>query len=251
MITQLVITDLTRMQHGHVCIAGYDAKKACIRLVQPPPGISEAALIENDKAIAFPFAVVEADLQETQSDPPHTEDHLYAPGSLHYARHAVEAKIETVLSWSLYKTVAALFGQPILEDPGHYVLAGQGERSLGTIQPRAIRCVEYHEGLEGVWDYRISFKDDEHWYTLKITDLTWHYYCDQLRAGGREPVEIATELTAMLRRRKVYVRVGLSRGWKKYPGRCFLQVNGIHTIPDYLEGRTFVDLKRSSSEQIL
>ncbi len=40
MKTQLVITDLTRMQRGKVCIAGYDATHQCIRPTLPPPGIA-------------------------------------------------------------------------------------------------------------------------------------------------------------------------------------------------------------------
>ncbi len=243
MNTLLVVTDLTRMQHGHVCIAGYDTHKTCIRLVRPPPdGIPESSIIQNQQATVFPFAVIEADVLDNQPDPPHVEDHLYAPESLRFIRRADEVKKEKVLSWSLHKTLHELFGQPILESPGHYVLAGQGAHSLGTILTNAIKCVEYKEGPEGAWDYRITFKDAEHWYNLKITDLTWHYYCDLLRADGREPADIAAELTATVRRLKVYLRIGLSRGWKKYPGRCFLQVNGILTFPDYLEGRTFADL---------
>jgi hypothetical protein len=147
MNTPLVITDLTRMQHGHVCIAGYDAKQTCIRLVQPPPdGISELSLIENHQATVFPFAVIEVDLLNPQPDPPHVEDHLFVAQSLRYLRRADEMKKEKILSWSLYKTMAGLFDQPILEGPGHYVLAGQGARSLGTIQPHSIKGVEYKEG---------------------------------------------------------------------------------------------------------
>ena len=104
--------------------------------------------------------------------------------------------------------------------------------------------MEYKEGFEGTWDYRLAFKDAGEWYNLKITDLTWHYYCDCLRGQGKEPAQIAAELTAMLKQREVYLRVGLSRHWKKFPGRCYLQLNAIHTIPDYLQGKTFVDLAR-------
>ena len=36
-------------------------------------------------------------------------------------------------------------------------------------------------------------------------------------------------------------RIGLSRGWAKFPDRCFLQVNGVYTFPDYLQGKTFAE----------
>lgn len=243
MITQLAVTDLTRMQRGHVCIAGYDTKQNCIRLVRPrPQGIPELSLVVDNKAIAFPFAVIEVDLLNALPDPPHVEDHLYVPQSLRFLRRVDDARKERFLGWSLHHSLADLFGQPVLQGPGYYVMAGQGVRSLGTIQPSAIKGVEYHSEQEGSWSYHIVFKDDVSWYRLKITDLTWHYYCDLYRADGREPSEIASEMTTTLKRVKVYLRIGLARGWQKYPDRCYVQVNGIHTIPDYLNGRTFVEL---------
>jgi hypothetical protein len=243
MKTLLVITDLTRMQHGNVCIAGYDSQRNCIRPVNYPHGISEVSIIEYHKAVAFPFAVVECDLLQPAPDPPHTEDYQFIPESIHWIRTVdEEQKRANILSWSLYQTVADLFGQPILHEHGCHVMQGQGVRSLGTLIPHAISKVAYQAGAEGTWGYRILFKDGAAWYNLKITDLTFNYYCDFLRGKGCESDQIALELTRMLKSRKVYLRIGLSRGWKKYPGCCFLQINSILTFPDYLQGKTFVDL---------
>jgi len=40
---------------------------------------------------------------------------------------------------------------------------------------------------------------------------------------------------------EVFLRIGLARGWDMYPDRCFLQITGIYSFPDYLDGRTFAD----------
>src|SRR3989442_744774 len=237
MKTLIAITDLTRMNSGRVCIAGYDKERNCIRPVLPPPGIGEQSIIVAGRAIAYPFAVIECDLLQHTPNPPHTEDHEFDPASLRFVRRVEASKKQTVLQWSLRQTVTEIFEQPIQHDAGHYVLEGHGPRSLGTIRPHAIARVEYKEGIEGTWSYRILFKDAKDWYNLKITDLTWHYYCDTLRSKGSEPDQIATELTALLKHQTVYLRIGLSRGWKKFPGRCFLQINAIHTVPDYLQGK--------------
>ncbi len=242
MKTQLVITDLTRMQHGKVCIAGYDAARQCVRPVLRPPGISEACILDGGRPAAYPFAVVELGLLERRSEPPHTEDCYYDPASLRFLRRVPEHKRRGILEWSLRERVGDLFGQPVLCGPGHYVLEGQGERSLGTVRPASIAQVYYGEGEEGAWDYRLAFHDAGELYRLKIVDLTWHRYCDCLRGQGREPADIAAELTETLKKMEVYLRVGLSRGWRKYPGRCYLQITGIHTFPDYLQGKTFIDL---------
>lgn len=243
MKTQLVITDLTRMQHGRVCIAGYDAGGRCVRPVLRPPGISEGCILDHGRPAAFPFAVVEIALLQHRCEPPHTEDCYYDPASLRHLRVVPEPKRRAILAWSLRERVGDLFGQPVLRGPGHYVLEGRGERSLGTVRPAVIDQVYYGEGEEGAWDYRLSFHDAEEQYRLKIVDLTWHRWCDCLRARhGCAPAEAAARLTETLHAAEVYLRIGLSRYWAKFPDRCYLQITGIHTIPDYLQGKTFVDL---------
>ncbi|OGO38227.1 MAG: hypothetical protein A2W35_20430 [Chloroflexi bacterium RBG_16_57_11] len=241
MITKLVITDLTRMQHGRVCVAGYDSQGRAVRPVLPPPGIPESALYQAGQPVIFPFALVAFDLQDPDPQPPHTEDVRYTPDSPQLVR-VVQSR-EAVLAWSLYESVTDVFGQPVLTGPGYYVLDCQGERSLGTIRPKAVDAVIYAPGDDTeAWDYRIVFDDAlGQTYRLKITDLSWQYFCHSLRGESHDPPRIAVELTQTLQERKVYLRLGLSRGWKKYPERCYLQVNGVYTNPDYLEGRTFAD----------
>jgi hypothetical protein len=78
-------------------------------------------------------------------------------------------------------------------------------------------------------------------FRLKITDLTWHYFCNSLRGQFASADPCAAEMVRMLQDKHVYLRIGLSRGWKKFPERCFLQLNGIYTFPDYLDGKTFAD----------
>jgi hypothetical protein len=241
MNTKLVITDLTRMYRGMVCIAGYNKDHQCIRPTLPPPGISEKSLIQTGQAIIFPFALVEFDLLQPDPNPPHTEDYRFTPDSPHFIRKVEDHK--AVLHWSLFETISAIFEQPIHDDFGFYVMDCQGTRSVGTIRPRNIVKVAYGPGIEGPWDYRLMFYDHEdQLYRLKITDLTWQYYCDSLRGENHEPVQIASELTSMLKSREVFLRVGLARGWIKYPDRCYLQINGIYTFPNYLEGKTFADI---------
>ncbi|MBN1427374.1 MAG: hypothetical protein JXB07_03255 [Anaerolineae bacterium] len=247
MKTQLAITDLTRMQRGCVCIAGYDKEGRCIRPVLPPPGITEASLYADERPIVFPFAVVECDLLFPISQPPHTEDHIYVPSSLAFVRWVKDDKRERLLGMALFESVEAIFEQEIHDDWGFYVMDGTGPRSIGAVIPERIVGVKYEMDTSGKWDYRLQFVDGRgRSYRLKITDLTWHYYCNSLRDGNHKPAQIAAGLTGMLRSCKVYVRIGLARGWAEHPERCHLQVNAIHTFPDYLDGKTFADLRTLS-----
>ncbi len=121
------------MQEGRVCIAGYDQNGHCVRPVLPPPGIHESKLYSKGQLIVFPFAVVTFDLQQQIVEPPHTEDWRYDPISVSYVRKLDEKQKRETLEKSLFLDVAAIFVVPILSELGHYVTAGQGPRSLGTV----------------------------------------------------------------------------------------------------------------------
>jgi hypothetical protein len=228
------------MQGGRVCIAGYTKEKRCIRPILRRIGIDEGLLFRNGQLIVYPFALIELDLLTPDPQPPHTEDILFDPSSLAFIRQIHNR--EQVLQWSLYESVEALFGQPVLQGPGFYVKDCQGERSIGTIQPQRVIETIYERDHDGAWDYRLTFVDGAgELYRLKITDLTWHDYCDSLRGPESAPAQIATQLTQILAERQVYLRIGLARGWNQYPDRCYLQITGVYTFPDYLDGKTFVD----------
>lgn len=243
----MVITDLTRMQHGHVCIAGYDRQRNCVRPILPPPGIDETSLIDSaGKAIVFPFAVIDLDLLRHAPEPPHCEDWRYDPYTLKRVSMLPEQKHKEILKWSHAPSVADVFDQPIHEKT--YVLQGAGTHSVGTITPKSIHEVVYEQSPEGAFGYRLAFYDfAEQYYRLKITDLTWTYFCHRRIAECGDAPAVAAEMTKMLKEKcrhgDVFLRIGLSRHWAKHPERCYLQVNGIHTFPDYLQGKTFADLR--------
>lgn len=237
----IVITDVTRMQNNHVCIAGYDQHGHCLRPVLLPPGIHESTLYAGPRPIIYPSAKVEFDFTAPVSQPPHTEDIRYDPASVRFIERQPEERWHKLLAATLSNNVSAIFEQPILSDPGHYVMDGTGPRSLGTIKPRDILQVIYERAPDDKWQYRLRFSDGEQSWRLTITDLRWRYYCDQQRTQSREPHAIAASLLKVLQSREVYLRVGLARGWQKYPERCYIQLTGIYTFPDFFEGRAFAD----------
>ena len=244
---RLTITDVTRMQEGRVCIAGYDQDGKCVRPVLPPPGIHESSLYLQSQPIVFPFAVVEYDFQRQISEPPHTEDWRFDPASVRFIERLDETRRRKLLDQTLFPNVAEIFDAPIFSDVGHYVLTGQGTRSLGTLRPKRIIKAIYEQS-ENKWKYRLGFVDDgESKYWLTITDLSWRYYNDALCLEGHSSDEIAFALTRKLVSSQVYLRIGLARGWEQYPNCCFLQITGVYTFPDYLEGRTFADFKPKTS----
>lgn len=241
----LTITDLTRMQGGRVCIAGYLPDNACVRPVFAKGGLTEEWLRVRGVAAIRPFAMIEFDMQGKPSMPlpPHTEDRIID------ASHRVwrgTLTPEERAEWCAKDEdhdVAAIFGAAIHDDDGHFVLAGEGSRSLGTVRVKRMEHVQFSLGPNGRWQYRLAFTDQsgQH-FRLPVTDLAFRVYLDYLRdRRAVPPMSVAHRLTAILQRNPVFLRIGLARGWERHPDRCYVQVTGVYSFPDYLSGRCFAD----------
>ena len=243
MKTKIVITDLTRMQDGRVCVAGYDEHGACIRPVLPPPGIQESSLYVDGCPIVFPFAIVEYDLVEHTPQPPHTEDHLFDPSAVRGCGRLHSSKCRDFLFQQRFASVERIFEQPIHADAGYYLADGRGLRSLGTIRLESSLTVLFDEDTSHNLKPRIAFVDATGAaYRLAVTDLAWRYYAETMHTAQRlASSTVAAELQAALQAKEIFLRIGLARGWSQHPDRCYLQVTGIHTFPDYLNGRIFAD----------
>ena len=125
----IVITDVTRMQRGCVCIAGYDQHGQCLRPVLPPPGIHESALYVDSQPVIFPSAKVEFDFTVPTPQPPHTEDIRYVPTSVRFIEKQPEERWHKMLTRTLSPSVQAVLEQPIYAEHGYYVMDGAGPRS--------------------------------------------------------------------------------------------------------------------------
>lgn len=240
----MLITDLTRMSPPWVCVGGYWHDRTAVRpKLLSGPGLKEDFLFQSGRPIIRPFAVVELDFLRHTPKPPHTEDWFIVPGHkvLKQPRLSEEQAL-AFLRQILDPDVTSIFGAEVHTEPGYYVKAGEGTRSLGTIQPQRVTSVQYTLKEGGKWDYRISFVDQSDTsYRLSVTDLGFRHYCDYRRQQGEKPQDIAVDLRQRLSQVTVFLRIGLARGWEKFPDRCYLQITGVHTFPDYLGGRCFAD----------
>ena len=239
----LTITDVTRMQDRRVCVAGYLPNDVCVRPVLRG-GLTEGWLSIGRRVVVRPFARVELDLLEAVPDPPHAEDWAIDP--IYRAPRGMLAPAQRLdlLERISGPSLQALFGAPLRQDVGTYVRAGEGVRSLGTVIPAQVLGVGYAPRPMGKWDYRLAFVDqDGRRYRLSVTDLAFRYLLDSWRLrDALSADDAARHLTAMLTRARVVLRVGLARGWARYPDRCYVQLTGVYSFPDYLDGRCFADL---------
>jgi len=244
--TSIVITDVTRMRRPNVCIAGYTGYPSfleCVRPVFLSGPIHENRLYYRGTAVIRPFAQVELEfLEKAHEIPPHTEDYMIDSAVLPSGNALLSREERLTLLQTLDdECVEKIFGATLQRDHGFYVKSGEGSRSLGTIRPKQVYNVFCGESPSGRPDYRIRFSNGQHLYRLKVTDLTFQYYVDRQKQV-KPSEQVSEEVSAVLRSAgSVFFRIGLARGWDKYPDRCYLQITGIYTFPDYLDGKCFAD----------
>jgi len=248
-LTTLTITDLTRMSGNRVCIAGVTNDYRTIRPEFEHSVITEDWLFDQAGNIVIrPFARVRLDLLKNCPQPPHTEDWLVRPDvKLSEGLLSLDERKE-LLQRIVDPNVAAIFGVEIQHEPGYFMRENEGSRSLGTVKVARLDDVTHH-CYDGKWDYRISFTDraGEN-YRLSVTDLAFRVYVDYLReTQGVDCDQIGYLLERQFQKSTVFLRIGLARPtWAKHPHCCFLQINGIYSFPDYLEGRCFADFRSNN-----
>lgn len=250
---RVAITDLTRMRERRVCVAGYyrddDGHLRCVRPLFRHADLTEDWLCVDGAVVVRPFAVVELDLRQHWPDSPHTEDWFVDP-----AYRASKGELSpngrlNLLSGIVDPDVASIFGAAIRQEPGWYVRATEGHRSLGTIEPTELEVMHGPKPSGEGWSYRVAFADASGTrYRLSVSDLAFRCFLDHARdAAGGDASRVAEKLTATLRDAvRLFLRIGLTRGWGEFRDRRFLQITGVHSLPDYLDGRCFVDFTSTS-----
>lgn len=240
------------MSGDRVCLAGYvkDSRRGliCVRPIFRNGSLDERWLYVHGDPVVRPFAVVELDFLQARPEPPHTEDWHVSPAYRQRIRLMDQDERWEMLAEIDDGPVDAVFGTPVYRDEGCYVLDGQGTRSLGTIQPATISEVYYGmRGISGKMDYRIGFVDQAGTaYRLRVTDLAFRYSLDDaIKKHGWTPAQLSARMTTFCQRaERVALRIGLARGWEQHPERCYLQITGVYTKPDFLSGRCHADFRR-------
>lgn len=235
MKNRVVITDLSRMEGDRVCIFGIDEERRPIRPVISYRGIRESDLFDEEgNQIIKPFAEVEFDFLHPLPKPPHTEDWeintIYKPRLI---KNLSEDERKVFLEEVLDGSVKEIFGAVIHEN--RYINPWEGERSLGTVKVKEVLDVNYSMKEEGKYKYRLKFLDvagDA--YDLPVTDCAFRRYCDHERIQNQKSMGlIGAELQRRFNQSKVYLRVGLARPFPEKYYRCYLQISGLYTFPDY------------------
>lgn len=240
----IVITDLTQMPEGdEVCVVGISEKGECIRPICEG-GFQKKYLYAGENVIIRPRARIEFDFTEAKIEPPHIEDRAFNPSFI--ANHGLCSEIdwENILQNSSYARVEDIYNG-FLQDR-RWVKPGSPTRSIATLSKASIANVHVPE-WEGKLRYRLSFRDvTRNLFDCPVSDLAFRELIyREVRRSNRPRSDVSRELTNILKRAdRIYLRLGLARPFRKSTTdepRCYLQVTGVYTFPDYLQGKTFAD----------
>ncbi|MDX2078740.1 MAG: hypothetical protein SFZ02_20070 [bacterium] len=240
--TLFLVTDVTHMHEGRVCILGVDDKFKTIR-PDLPDRIHEGQLVLPTGVIR-PRAVFEMYFNPLEKlIPPHIEDMAWDINQENkFLRMADENKWHNALEKTSFPSVKDIFGAMIHHSRS--IVYKQGKRSVGTIKMKSLIYFRYasndNYGREG---YRIGFTDesDANYPEMMITDLTFRYYFHNL-LKTMTIKEAVQSVENYLSKTDCYLRIGLTREWSNHH---WLQVNGIYTFPDYAKGMCFMDYKQA------
>ncbi|MCU0496888.1 MAG: hypothetical protein MUF87_06005 [Anaerolineae bacterium] len=255
MWTEILILDVTQMNptDQRVCVAGVDKHWKYIRLDLPAPGITRSTLhqLTHDGAsiLIRPQAVITVSVTPKKKlTAPHLEDHdWYIERGIKSYRLATHEKFYNALNQLTFPTVESIF--KVKFPRNRNVPKGNGACSLGVIKPVSVQSVEFKFlELYQKQGYKISFTDGqgERYQDITITDLSLQTYVKAQHANGKPFDQIALALQQIFSTTPIWLCLGLTR---EYQGHHWLQVSGIYTEPDYLEGRCFADYDHPTIEQ--
>lgn len=240
----IVITDLTQMPDGNqVCVVGISEKGECIRPVCKG-GFQKKYLYVGQNVVIRPRARIEFDFTQAEIEPPHIEDKTFDPSSIVNHGLCSDADWENVLQNSSYVKVEDIYDGFL--QYGNWVKPGSSTRSIATLSKASIANVQLAE-WQGKLRYRLSFRDTtRNLFDCPVSDLAFRELSyKEVKRNNRPRHDVSSELTNILERvERMYLRLGLARPFKRSAvdePRCYLQVTGVHTFPDYLQGKTFAD----------
>jgi len=221
---QIIITGITRMNHGNVCVSGIDPETW--NFVRPvfSSGLFRDFVMQGTTQVVRHFNLVEMEFERYQpADEFHTEDWLinenFAP---RFIRHLSDIEIIEILN---RMSISDLNEALQLKD-----------KSLFIVKAHSITSV-WNQEQYGKFKVRINFIDNagNSFNSVPVTDLlTLAFVQYQLQRGNNN---YANEIMQVFNNNPYrYIRIGLTR---LFLGRHWEQVTALITIPDIFDGNSF------------
>lgn len=220
---QIVVTEVTRMTGGLVCVAGLDIHSGTmVRPLQP-----DGSNWEEPKWVTRGFMVVGNILSlvpapEGTSAYPHANED-YRVKTVSILGTASTDELYTASQETADASVDSLFNRSVEDEK--YVVADTKCRSLGCIMVSRskLKASEFYGKVQ------VSYRDHiGTWHNFPVTDLITKSFADPTAGAAA----LNAKITSGNYFKPIALRLGLARAWdggdKGYnPKRCYLQLNGL------------------------
>lgn len=230
---KLIITGITRMNQGDVCISGIDPETW--RFVRPvyPAGLNRDFVMEGATQVVRHFNLVEMEFKEYRPNQVHhTEDWLINENfSPKYLRHLKDENVIKVLQYMAVNNL-----QEAIDSQ---------DKSLFIVKVQRITGI-WHEQYEK-FKVRINFVDQSGniFQRVPATDLLILAKIRYMVETGNN--NYAQEMINRFNNNPYrYIRVGLSR---KFEEQYWKQVTAMITIPDMFDGDSFAKYENKLGTQ--
>lgn len=218
---KIVISEVTRMTGGLVCVAGIDLRTGgMVRPLQPGGNNWEEEAWVNDGHFAPGNVIGLEAAQMGHRGLPHAHEDFFV-SRVSLLGSVTQAELFSACNETADVDIHTVIGEDLIDNK--YVVEGSACRSLFcVIQPvRSLRLSDRYEKIQ------LSFPSEYGWYNLPVTDLKAKEAGDA--TAGVENLQTRIDAAAS----HVAIRLGLAREWDGHPHhnydpkRCYLQVNGI------------------------
>lgn len=215
---QMLVTEVTRMKHGMVCVAGLDVHTGTMIRPLQPGGVNwpQADWVDKDFMRVGNVLVLEP-AAPTASDKPHaTED--FAVATVTRVATATPDQLFDACVATADVALSDIFGDSLIDDK--YVEEFADCRSLGclVVDTDDVAVSSNFDKVSLVYDDATGRR-----HYIKVTELAFAAQDEAAADALRERIAGHDQ---------VALRLGLARAWQgpngEYdPRRCFLQLNGV------------------------
>ncbi|MFA6451220.1 MAG: hypothetical protein WCX65_17225 [bacterium] len=239
----VIILDITRMKDDRIGVSGVykdpELGYCSIRPV-PPAGTLRVNFLRRGSGIVEPFTIMRFKFTGTVQNPPHVEDFVFEdknPGNAVIVGKIEDSEKQRLMSSISKQFLNEIHGKNMVDNK--YIYEGGEGRSLGCLKIYRVSKL-YIEDKDGKSVARIGFKYKDVFLSLKVAERRLYEYIGGKVAEGADLEMLRYGIEERLREaHPVFMRLGLSRPFlfEDDPDKrkkCYLQILGIHTFPDYL-----------------
>lgn len=222
-IRQVLVTEVTRMSHGLVCVAGIDLDTAeMVRpLQQDGSNWEEKSWVDTDILRIGNIVLLKPATPSGHAHHPHAAEDFRVATVTRFA-HVTPAQLYAACVETADSDLDAIFAPHLVDRK--YVVDGAACRSLGCV---LVPVAALNTSVTPFEKVAVSWQDHGRWYNLSVTEVAIRSAAPAL---GKAMLD--DRLAPVRGHGRVALRVGLARGWdggdQGYdPKRCYAQLNGV------------------------